>query len=177
MNIAVIPIGKTSIDWSNLIKSTNESLGRSITKSLDRHHIKPATLSAFIAALGELKKPDSDPIDMIRNPGALARHVSYSVLLAADKRVIIELIESSSLSILSTGTNVRQIRLAYISGTLEQWFVSIINGCSSLSSKELRLFYDHCLIFIEKDGFAQLWSDYRRVVQPDKTFLLERRGV
>lgn len=173
--MVIMPQSKTAVDWPNFLKATMDSTGRSATRSLDQAKIKPDSLYAYLCAMGEMRKPNSTPLEVARDPGLILQHISYGFLVAAPKQLFFEVLESSDLSVMITNTVRKDLKLGVITGTLEEWRSAIINGASRHSSDNLRKFADHCLKFLEKEGFGQIWNGYTKVKQSDGTLLLERK--
>lgn len=170
----VMPLTKTDIDWQALMKATSESMGRSVTRSLDAAKIKPESTFAYLAALGEFKKQGSPVLDVIRDPGSLLRHLWYGFYVAAGKQVFFEIMESSDLDALVSSSLRKDIKVGIVSGNLEVWRSAIINGCSRHSSENLKTFYNQCLTIFDKEGFSGVWSGYSRT-KNGAQLLLEKK--
>lgn len=168
----VIPIAGTSVDWSELLVSCKQALGRSVTTGLDLVGMKPNTLQAYIAVLGELREAGSRPHQILSAPGLLTDHGFCSFLVAGSIDLFFAIMEGTPLDILSSESTIRGTRLGVVSGTLTKWRTAIINGTSETSSFELRLFMDKCLLLFEQQGLSQLWSAYQKRTIPDSTFSL-----
>ena len=168
--VEVKPIARTAVDWQQFLIAAKELLGRSLTAELDARNMRTDDLAAYIASLGELESEGASPASILRAPGYLLGHVSYSFLVVTDRKLLYIVAATSDLRIVGTE------RCAVISGSLEVWRSAIINGCTGRESMDLRLLYDKCLLYFERDGLGQLWSNYQKVSEPDRTFrLLEKR--
>jgi hypothetical protein len=160
-NIAVTPIISPKIAWESFIGNSFQALGRSVTAELDRRRIRPESPSAFQVALAELKPGEAN-----------YRHLSYGFLIAAPRGVIFEFLENTGLSITSTRTVDKSLILVVASGNLEQWRWAIVNCSTPAASEGLRFLMNAIMLFFEKEGFADLWLQFRKSSQPDKTFAL-----
>lgn len=168
----VIPIAGTSVSWPELLVGCKQVLGRSVTVGLDAVGMKPDTLQAYIAVLGELREAGSKPHQVLHSPGLLTDHGFCSFLVAGSLDLFFAIMEGTPLDILSSESTVRGTRLGVVSGTLTKWRTAIINGTSDTSSFELRAFMDRCLLLFEQQGLSQLWSAYQKRTLPDTTFSL-----
>jgi len=125
---------------------------------------------AFISTLGVLRQ---DNADIIKDAGDLLRHCHHGFLVVASIDVLFQVMEQSSLSIVTGETKIHPLRLAVVTGNLEQWKESIIKGTSKASTYDMRFFMDECYRHFQKQGLAKIWDRYRTVLNKDKTFYLE----
>src|SRR5687768_2479991 len=112
--MAILPLARSTVNWPAFLATAKQALGRSVTISLDKKSRPTDTLSAFIAALGEMKKVGTDPTSIIREPGGLLRFIHFAFMVADDYAVITELRESGCLDILSIPSVAPDIDLAVV---------------------------------------------------------------
>jgi len=167
--VSVEPVARTQVDWQKFLLVAKQLLGRSVTASLDARNQPVGDPASWLASLAELRQEGSDPVAVLRSPGSLLRHLSYSFLVVADREFLYELATSCDLRI--EGDQ----QLAVVSGSVEQWRTTIVNGSTGRESRDMRMFCDKCLLHFERDGLGLLWSSYQKSLTPDGTFkLLEK---
>lgn len=167
--IRAIPIAQTTPDWPAFLKCAREALGRSVSRPLDAAGKRPEGVGPWIVALAEMVSPGST-MAVLRNAGPLLAHANVSLLCATDCDILWAVLESGRLHVASVERN--GFRLAVISGDLESWRATVINGCSEVVSVEFREFCDQAMLALEKLGLGDMWKDYRKVNLPDHTFKL-----
>lgn len=172
--IKTIIVGKTNIDWNNLLLASQQVLGRSISKTLDDAGLAPKVPVGLLTVLSELKSEGSKPMDIMNNPGFALDHVSYSILCLSLQDSIFDVMQYTELRVVTAKSESGTI-LSYITGTLGQWRSAIINGLSKNSSKSFREFLDSCLLEFDKEGLSPLFNEFDRVDLADKTFTLRRK--
>lgn len=168
----IVIVGRPTVDFVIFLSAANKVLGRSISKSVDSYRFPTKNVSVLICYLTEMLNSGSIP--SLKNAGALLRHLSYSLVIRSSFLSIFDLLSNSSISVSSAECS-DGTYLSYASGNLEEWREAIINSCSDSSSIELRLLFDRILLTFEKEGLSDVFSDYRKVNLPDKTFRLEQK--
>lgn len=172
----VMPITETKIDWNNYLITLQKILQRSVTIQLDKHNMRPDNLAAYIVTLGTVLDSNLKPNEILSEGGSLLQHGSFGFLAILDTELLLEIIQTSDLHCTSIPSQTKNIRLAILTGTLEQWRTSIINMCSPTADYELRAIFDMCMLHMEKSGLAPLWWNYQKHNLSDKTFaLLEKQ--
>lgn len=164
--MVILPIISTTTDWNNYLTTAKQILNRNLSSQIDKHKIKTDSLVALLTTIENLKYPDSSPVEVLTEAGSVLRHAFVGFMVLATTKTIFEIMESTSLDVTSTDTT--RGRLAVVSGNLQQWRTAIING-------EPLEFLNKCLIYFESIGLAQLWCNFRKVMQQDSTFLLEEK--
>lgn len=166
----VVPVTDTKIDWNIYLVTMKKLLGRNVTDQLDLQKIRPDNLAAYIVTLGSMLDSELKPNEILSDAGALLQHGSQGFLMILDTDLLVEVFQTFPLNIISIVSG--RLRLAIVSGNLEQWRSSIINGCSVTSDSELRSLLGTCMIHMEKSGLAPLWWNYTKQSMKDKTFAL-----
>lgn len=159
-------MGKTVIDMNTflqLIKSFEKS------PKIDSLRLPPNHSLAYLATLTDFKDVPCN----FTNLGSLLRHEHYVYLLKCPKeRDRIEIIEECNLNF----TVSHDEEYVVVSGTLQQWLVAFISGCSESALAPFRHFTNLVLLDMEKREMGQLWVNYSKVPLKDKTFkLLEKK--
>lgn len=161
-----ILISSSKVDFDVYLRAAYQALGRSVTRSLDRAHIAPEGLSAFLATVAEFKSPGADPLEAVRmNKFNIARHIHFSFLVASNETTLTLL--SNDLSITASGP------FAVVSGPLNQWINAIIGCLTEEESKATRILAYKFLVFFEKQGLSEFWGLWQRKSLADRTVILE----
>lgn len=158
-------IQRPQVDFAAFLGIASDALGYSPSRKADACGRKLSDTERFLICLESLIDPDK-PAQRI---GLCDSHASFSVLIAADERDLLQILEiASGMHFVTTETRVRGINLTIITGTLAQWRVAVINGtrvrgeCQACYCKVLQLF--------EQAGL-NVWNDCTK--KPDgKLFLL-----
>jgi len=110
-------------------------------------------------------------------PPHLLRHVSFSALIGADERDMLEILQVASMPFVAVETIARGVQIAVVTGTLDQWRDAIISGCAKGVPTSVR----HC--FNKLHGLftaagLKVWPDYSSRPNHDQTYLLleDKRG-
>lgn len=148
-----------------------KSLGRSVTRQGDAAGMKMDNLNGYLCALSEMSTPGSKPQDILKNPGALLRHIHYSFLIYCSRETRYQILEHCSIDTAS-GLCPDGNYLVVASGNLQQWRESVINGTKEQSPTDLRQVLDMCMHLLEKEGLSKLWADYTKVPMKDRTLRL-----
>ena len=160
----ILPLSHTQINWVPFLKEASDSLGRSLTYSLDNRGDNVGDIRSYLCVLGELIKPNSPPEYVIKNAGSLLNHIQYSFMVIDGP--VFDLLERTGLNI------TRADQVAIVSGNLRQWRSALIDGMSLGCKKPLRLFCDWCYFYFKKEGLSGLWSNYTIDKFRDGTFYI-----
>jgi hypothetical protein len=166
--IDAVLIQQPAVNFAAFLGIANEALGYSPGRKCDASGRKLSDAERFISCLEALRDPQAVP-GLYPH---LFNHVSFSVLIAADERDLLDVLEvASGMHFVTTETQVRGINLVVVTGTLAQWRGAVISGsrvrgaCQACYCKILQLF--------EQAGL-NVWNDCTK--KPDgKLFLLEDR--
>jgi hypothetical protein len=163
---------ETKVDWQTVLKVSTQGLGRNITASVDARRIPCNSLKAFLMCLGEFYGPNSDPIRHAREAGMALRQISIGIMVATSTEFLYEIaVGGSGLAILEADHD-RPYTVALISGNLENWRNTIINGCAIGASYALRLFCNKVVAQFDKMDLGIIFDNYARRTQQDQTFAL-----
>ncbi len=175
MRAEILEIVSPHIQWTSFLASVSDILNRGITKRLDTSKMFEESPIGFLRVLGETLNV-STPKESIGDP-ALQRHINFTFLVVADEHTIFELLSKSTknLSIDYTRTPNERVLLSVITGNMQEWVNTVLACCTGRESFDLRFLCDAFILHFEKGGFASLFAVYRKVAQPDGTFLLLER--
>lgn len=160
--IQVVPVISSQVDWNNLLLLASKGLGRSLTKSVDSHQWQLTQARSGIAALGEFQQADSNATSVLRDPGSLLRHFSYSFFVYATRDVLYEVALDGNLFVLDCDRD----NLAIVSANLEDWRTTIIKFCSDRATPIQREFHYRVLEAFDKLGLSMLFDNYSRKTGP-----------
>ena len=161
----LIPIVTPSIDWKNYLGAARQSLGRSVSSCMDGAHIPPSP-KGFIVSLHDLSEQD-EPTDL---DSLGLKHLSYTFLAFLMEGTYNELIEQCSVTWVS-GHDRPGLRLAVVSGSLEQWKVTVAS-CSCSSNADVKGFGVEVKNYFDSIGLSDIWKHYIKIKQSDKTLRL-----
>lgn len=104
----------------------------------------------------------------------LLSHVSFSVLVIADERDLLDILEQTSgMSFIRVETTAAGVNLAVLSGTLAQWKAAVAAGTSEATQPTVRTCYSKILLLFDRAGLTSVWNDFERRPAPDRSgFLL-----
>jgi hypothetical protein len=160
-------IAGPAIDFATLLSLTHKALGYSIANNADASHRKLADAEKFVSCLAEMKEEGGEI-----TPNLLS-HVFYSVLIAAEERDLLDILErTSGMSFLRADTMAAGINLAVVSGTLAQWKDAVAAGTSEATSPTVRTCYSKILLLFDRAGLTSVWSNFERRPSEDQRRIL-----
>ena len=159
----IIPLIAPIINWSDYLKNTT-------MRGIDTSPINFSQYAKFIASLGEFHlNNETEPLSVLRNPGNLIKHLHFTLLILGSKELFFRVMEITDLDITYADGK------AVVSGTLKQWYDSIVNCLDScyVPDEEMRKTFNTCLQFFHTCGLQSVFSKYHRIQLKDGTYLLE----
>lgn len=174
MQALAILIQQPAIEFSQFLAASHEMFGYSLSAASDASHKQLSESERFLSCLAAMK---NQKVPAGFSPHLLT-HVSFSVLVATSERDIIDALEyCSSMPFVVADTVIRGIQAAIITGTLSQWRVAVLSGCSKNTEPSVRFLFNKILIIFESNNLA-VWSDCtRKNHRDDNTLLLEGPNV
>lgn len=169
MPVEVVLVTKPAVDFLALLKLTQDALGFNIASNADSSHRKFSETEKFLSCLASLK--DEEGVITTN----LLSHVSFSVLIIADERDLIDILErTSGMSFVRAETTVSSVDLAVLTGNLAQWRDAVAAGTSESTPPTVRTCYSKILMLFDRAGLTSVWSNFDRRNAPDRSgFLLE----
>ena len=158
MRADAVLITTPAIDFSTLIGLSYQALGYSPSATADASPFPLSDTERYLACLGAMKDKDA-PVTL---PPHLLAHVSFSVLVAAQKEDIYDLLEiCSGMPFMQTDTLARNVQFAVVTGTLAQWREAVIAGCQPEVLESVRML---CTTILHRFETARLrvWDDCNR---------------
>jgi len=170
MNAIAVLVQQPAIDFAKFLSASREMFGYSPAASSDASHKQLSDSERFLSCLAAMKDRNA-PVSL---PPHLLTHVSFSVLLVADERDILDVMEyCSSMPFTTAETVVRGIDAALVTGTLAQWKNAVVAGCSPDVEPSVRYLFNKMLGLFEAANL-NVWGDCIKKGSRDQhTFLLE----
>ncbi len=158
-----------SIDFTTLLSLTHGALGYNIADNADASHRKLADAEKFLSCLAALKE---DGGEITPN---LLPHVSFTLLILADERDLLDILErASGMSFVRADTTAPGVSLAVVTGALGQWKEAVASGVGEAATPAVRICYSKILLLFDRAGLTAVWNDFERRPAPDHSgFLLE----
>lgn len=170
MTPSAVLIQQPAIDLTTLLGLTHKLLGYSLSAKVDQSRLDPCDAERFISCLAALRDPDA-PAGITPN---LLTHVTYSALIAAEDRDLIDILEAGAgMPFVTAETIQRGIMVAVITGTLAQWRDAVKTGANPSAEYNVRFCYCQIMSLFEKHHLGNLWKDFNRNPLNDNTFYLE----
>jgi hypothetical protein len=169
MPVEAVLITGPAIDFAALLSLTNEALGYNVASAVDSSHRKMVDAEKFLTCLAAFKEEDGEI-----TPNLLL-HVSFSVLVIADERDLLEILDrTSGFAYVRAETQVPNVNLAVLTGTLAQWRDAVASGTDEAVPPTVRTCFSKILLLFDRAGLTSVWSKYDRTTSPDRSgFLLE----
>lgn len=155
-------ITKPIVDFDTFLAASQQALGRSLSREIDASLIKRSDVEKFIGCLAALRGVSI----------GLLEHVSFSVLIAANDRDMLDILQIASMPFVVADTLSRGIQLAVVTGSLAQWKVAVKIGSNKKVEFNVRAFFNRVMSIFQAAG-VDVWKDCEVHQLPDKTLLLE----
>jgi hypothetical protein len=159
----------TAVRPDIVLSLTRKALGRSVSAVADSAGYEPPL--HHMMCIAAVKEPDLKKSAASVKPYLNLFHAGF--LIAADERDFAEILEIAGLPCVLVDTQARDIKLAFITGSVSQWKDALLRGCITTVGSEPRRVYN--LIYKEfgKLGLGPAMELFASQERPDKTFLLE----
>jgi hypothetical protein len=169
MPVEAVLITAPTIDFATLLGLTHQALGYNIAGVADASHRKMVDAEKFLSCLAAFKQEFGEI-----TPNLLS-HVSFSVLVIADERDLLDILErTSGMSFVRAETTVPNVNVAVVTGTLGQWRDAVTSGTREVTPPTVRTCYSKILLLFDRAGLTSIWNDFERHTAPDRSgFLLE----
>jgi len=173
MKPSVAIISDPAIDFATLLGVAQQALGYSPGAKADQVRREMSDSERLISCLSAFHD-QAAPAGLTPN---LLSHVSFSILIVADERDLIDILEASSGMAFVTADSVsRGVMLAVLTGTLAQWRDAVKTGSAQTAQYNVRSCFCDIMRQFDERGLS-VWKD--QIVKPlnDHTFYLEdKRG-
>jgi len=170
MPVEATLITSPAIDFATFVGLAHEALGYNIASAADTSYRKLSDAEKFLFCLAALKEEDGE---ITRN---LLSHVSFSVLIIADERDLLDILleGTSGISFVRGETMVAGVNVAVLTGTLAQWHDAIAAGTCEVTPPAVRACYSKILLLFDRAGLTSIWANFDRRMAPDQSgYILE----
>ena len=173
MNPEAVLIHRPYIDFGVFIGVTHKVLGYNLASAADAIQRRVSDAERFLTCLASLR----DPQATVGLPPKLLAHVSFSVLIVADDRDLIDILECAAMPFAVADTLARGVQVAVVTGTLNQWRDAVTSGSSPDTEVTVRSCFNKVYSLFCNEGL-NVWTDFRTRPATDQvTFYLEdKRG-
>ena len=155
------PLSFQQVNWDAYIQNTMDQLGVSPTRCLDKAGIKLEKPHAYLTTLNSCFI------------GNTSKHCFFSFIGVASSQILIEYITTDVDIVHKESAEERGMYVYIVSGNLHQWYTTILQMCSSSSSKKFREIGNKILGFFEAAGFKSTWERHTRSVNVDGSYTLK----
>jgi hypothetical protein len=153
-----IPIGVSIVNLGLLSKVASDLLGYSITKSIDNSGIPFSDHAKSVIYLSQFLTKSTKPLEDISNATSVLNHLHFSFIIYTTLSVALEISTSTHLEILSSKTKVKNTRLLYVSGVLNDWKHFIYTS----SNRDLA---SSCLTSFSMIGLKEIFKDQPKLLK------------
>lgn len=161
-----------SVDLPRLLSLTHKMLGYSLADAVDASRKQHSDDDKFLSCLAALRDQQA-PAGLSQD---VLSHTSYSFLVAADERDLLDMLSfADGMHFVVQDTVARGVQAAFITGTLSQWREAVIGGMSRNAQPNVRVGFHKIMRLLEERGLAATWRDYITKPLNDSTLLLEYR--
>lgn len=166
----VTPVIIPYISWDVFLTDVSDSIGHSPTRSVDESGQKLSVYAKFLTTLQEFRTDSvANPIDVLRDANLLLDHLAFSFLIEGSNIMVLQLLELTSLSGVSTKAN--KGRAVLLSGTLSAWKLATIDLCNA-KRVDLRRVGKTLLELFAELGLKNIFANFDSKIRPDGTLLL-----
>jgi hypothetical protein len=159
-----------ALDFGTFLGLSQQALGYSPAATADASALQHCDAERFLTCLAALR----DQRASVGLAPHLLTHVSFSVLVAAADRDMLDILQvSAGMPFVVTDTLMRGVQWAVITGTLAQWRDAVKSGASRKSGLNVRACFNRVMALFESSGLGGVWKDYESHPLHDRTFYLE----
>lgn len=172
MGMPMIPdallIQQPSVDFAAFLGRTTQVLNYSPSSQADACGRQLHDAEKFMSCLAAMKDQEAT---VGLSPHLLA-HVTFSMLITADERDMLDILEyCSGMPFVIADTCARGVQVAVVTGNLSQWRDATISGCQPQIETTVRMLFNSIVALFESVNL-NVWTDCERR-QAGPTFLLE----
>lgn len=167
-----IPIISTKVDWEKFLAGCSQALNRSVSASLDAKGLGVVGQAAFIPAVKEFKKPNSDAIKSFRESSDVLRHTYLGFLLVCDVSTYKDLpLDHINISL----TNEMDYYVIIATSSMYGWFYFVLSSLAEHTTKNTRLLAMKLLLYFEMNDLGEVWGNYSKESLNDGTYILRSK--
>ena len=158
-----------AIDFTTLLGLAHDTLGYDIASAADASPRKLSDAEKFLVCLAALK---DESAEIAFN---LLSHISFSVLVIADERDLLEILERAGMPFVCAETKARDVNVAVLSGTLVQWKNAVAAGTHEDAPVTVRTCFSKILLMFDCVGLTSVWSNFERQADCGGFYLEDKR--
>lgn len=152
-------VQRPAVDFTTLVGVCHKALGYSPASAADASHRALSDAERFLWCLAAARDRAA-PGGLTPN---LLAHASFSILLMADDRDLVSVLEpASGMSFVVADAVLDGVQLAVVTGTLAEWRDAVKSGTSAAAKPPVRALYSKVFALFERAGLGALWSDCSR---------------
>jgi hypothetical protein len=171
MELLVRPLALPQINWEEWIKTTQEIVGGSPTRGLDKEQIDIKDPAAWLSTLDFTNR---GPLEVLRGgPNGLFQHYSLSFLFLLESEGCLELSVQTQLHVHAIPAKRRGYYLCVVSGTLKAWHDAILHFCKAARHMEMREIFNAVVAVFDHSHLKQILHRYKRKILTDGTFEIQ----
>lgn len=163
MSYEIQPLAITGVQWPILIEMCQKHLGYSPTRGLDEEGFDIKDPSSYLASLDF----NNTPTKHLRERSGAFRHFHISFIAVLDDQMITDLASETSLRICAKRG--KRKLLAILTGSMDEWYNSILHCCSESSDTEIRTLFNNVLDCFDRIGARHIFSSLHRQELSDGT--------
>lgn len=175
----IVPVSRVMVDWKLLRKTVFDVTGLQPSSIIAQSPVKFTEVAEYLlfVAYLYLDITDEKPYNVLLSlPRECMEYVHYTFLIGCDRDVVEDLREKTRAHY--TLTDVGKGYCVLGTGSLSIWYDAIILNLTHprlalKASYGTRILFDKLMLFLEKEGLSQLFSNYIKMPLKDKTFMLE----
>lgn len=161
-------IAQPAVAFPVLLQACDEVLGHKVTHGVDNTAKNLSDAERFLSILAAMRNVAA-PVGFPLN---LLTHVSFSVLTIANEVDMMDILEScSGMPFTQTETKMRNVLVAVITGTVQQWRDAIVTGTNH-EELAIRAGFDQMHDLFVQVGLASVWNDYEQKPQDGGSYSL-----
>ena len=169
MTPSVVLITQPQADFDKLLALAHALLGYSPSSAVDRSRIEHSDTSKLISILAAVRDRNAQP----GLTADLINHASYSVVIAADERDLMDILAAASgMPFIVADTVSRGVMMCYLTGDLTKWRDAVVAGTRSEAEFNVRSCYCQIKLLFDKE-VGNLWKDFQTKPLNDNTFCIE----
>jgi hypothetical protein len=170
----IYPFGFTDYDRTTYREFTKRILGIDPFKNLPASNIPIASHLSLISTIDCKSTPRET---LSKEPGMTDAwsHVFLNFIGSCDSIRTVADICTLRVRCHFTENRIEDCFLILLSGTMHDWYYSILSGIDSFERKESLQIICACCLHIESIGFPDLFKNYNKIIKNDGIFKLTRK--
>ena len=168
--VEICPLGSTDTDEAVLLRNLHDILGEQPSRKVDQCPIYLSEAARLLVMMTEFQYPSNLPVETVmRNPNHKAMaFFQYNFMVVAPAEVSVSLQTNTDLVVLPNKG------CSLVAGPLDKWHEAIISNSHRIHSRDFLLLMNKFHLWFEvHEGLGLLFNSYRKIEQPDGTFILE----